>query len=184
MAGRKDYEALFREMHPGFFERDYIRSMEEEWICDEMVLPLDEFDPDAYGKSFDGSVSFGIFRGGLDELHACVEQVVPSWVPLYNGKNRVYCGFAGGKIASFCIIENMGEHLLGGQALKIGGPGCVGTVPAYRNRGIGLMMVKGATRILKEEGYDLSYIHHTGVAPWYRKLGYRTVLRWNKHGIL
>jgi hypothetical protein len=46
------------------------------------------------------------------------------------------------------------------------------------------MMVKGVTQILKEEGYDLSYIHYTGVAPWYHKLGYRTVLKWNKSGVL
>ena len=184
MADRKDYEALFREMHPGFFEKEQIRSMNEEWTCEEMVLRLDEFDPNAYEKTFDSSVSFGFFRGGLDELHASVEQVVPAWLPLYDEKSRVYCGFVNGKIASFCMIENMGEHLLDGQMLKIGGPGCVGTVPEYRNKGIGLMMVKDVTQILKEEGYDLSYIHYTGVAPWYHKLGYRTVLKWNKHGIL
>ncbi|MBR4577526.1 MAG: GNAT family N-acetyltransferase [Clostridia bacterium] len=184
MAGKKDYEALFQEMHPGFFEREQIRSMEEEWTCEEMVLPLAEFDPHAYEKKFDDSVSFGLLRGRMEELRAAIEQVVPSWLPLYTEKSRVYCGFIGGKIASFCMIENMGEHRLDGQLLKIGGPGCVGTVPEFRNKGIGLVMVRDVTRILKEEGYDLSYIHYTGVAPWYRKLGYRTVLKWNKHGIL
>lgn len=184
MADRKDYEALFLEMHPGFFEQENIRAMDEAWICEEMILPLDEFDPGAYGKTFGSDVSFGIFRGGMDELYPCVEKVVPSWVPLYTDRSRVYCGFVDGKIASFCMIENMGEHMLDGRTVKIGGPGCVGTVPEYRKKGIGLMMVKDVTQILKEEGYDLSYIHYTGVAPWYRKLGYRTVLRWNKNGIL
>ena len=184
MADRKDYEALFLEMHPGFFEKEQIRSMNEEWICEEMILRLDEFDPNTYGKTFDSSVSFGFFRGGLDELLASVEQVVPAWRQLYDEKSRVYCGLVNGKIASFCMIENMGEYLLDGRILKIGGPGCVGTVSEYRNKGIGLMMVRDATQILKEEGYDLSYIHYTGVAPWYQKLGYRTVLKWNKHGIL
>lgn len=184
MAGQKDYEALFLEMHPGFFEKEYIRSMNEEWICEEMILRLDEFDPDAYQKAFDSGVSFGFFRGGLNELHASVRQVVPAWLHLFDEKSRVYCGFVNGKIASFCMIENMGEHLLDGRMIRIGGPGCVGTVPEYRNRGIGLMMVKDATRILKDEGYDISYIHYTGVAPWYHKLGYRTILKWNKHGFL
>ena len=184
MAGRNDYEALFREMHPGFFGKEYIRSMKEEWICEEMALRLDDFDPDAYGKTFDSSVSFGFFRGSLDELHAAVEQVSPPWLHLFDEHSRVYCGFVDGKIASFCMIENMGEHRLDGRTLKIGGPGCVGTVPAYRNKGIGLMMVRDVTSILKEEGYDLSYIHYTGVAPWYGKLGYKTVLKWNRHGIL
>ena len=59
-----------------------------------------------------------------------------------------------------------------------------GVTPEYRNKGVGLVMVRDVTSILKEEGYDISYIHYTGVAPWYRKLGYRTVLKWNKHGFL
>ena len=184
MADKKDYEALFLEMHPGFFEQEYIRSMKEEWICEEMILRLDEFDPNLYLKTFDSSISFGVFQGSLNELHAAVEQVVPDWVKYYHEKSKVYCGFAGGKIVSFCIIENMGEHMLDGRKTRVGGPGCVGTVPALRNRGVGLMMVKDVTRILKDEGYDISYIHYTGVAPWYRKLGYRTVLKWNRNGML
>ena len=184
MADKKDYEALFLEMHPGFFEKEYIRAMDEETVCDEMILRLDEFDPEGYRKDFDSSVSFGLYRGSPEELHASVGKVVPAWLHLYDGRSRVYCGFIGGKIASFCMIEDMGKHILDGQAVKIGGPGCVGTVPEFRNRGIGLVMVRDVTQILKEEGYDFSYIHYTGVAPWYRKLGYRTVLKWNKHGIL
>ena len=184
MAGKKEYEALFLEMHPAFFEREYIRSLNEDWICEEMILRLDEFDPKAYRKTFDSSVSFGCFRGSLIELYASVEQVVPAWLQLYDEKSRVYCGFVNGKIASFCMIEDMGKHLLDGQKLKIGGPGCVGTVPEYRNRGIGLMMVRDVTQILTEEGFDLSYIHFTQVAPWYQKLGYRTILKWNKYGIM
>ena len=184
MAEKKDYEALFREMHPGFFEKEHIRSIDEAWSYEEMILPLKAFDPDVYRKTFDSDVSFGLFRGGREELHAAVRQVIPEWVDLYDGRSRVYCGFINGKIASFCMIEDMGEHLLDGRVLKIGGPGCVGTVPAFRNRGLGLVMVRDVTQILKEEGYDLSYIHYTGVAPWYQKLGYRTILKWNKHGIL
>ena len=184
MADQKDYEALFREMYPGFFETKQIRSMDEEWTYEEMILRLDEFDPDAYQKKFDNDISFGFFQGSLNELHAAVEQVVPEWTEFYDEKSRVYCGFVNGRIASFCIIEDMGEHLLDGRRIKIGGPGCVGTVPEYRNRGIGLMMVRDVTQILKEERYDLSYIHYTGVAPWYHRLGYKTILKWNKHGIL
>ena len=184
MAEKKDYEALFREMHPGFFEKEHIRSIEEAWTYEEMVLPLEAFDPDVYRKTFDSDISFGLFQGSREELHAAVRKVIPEWVDLYDGRSRVYCGFVNGKIASFCMVEDMGEHLLDGRMTRIGGPGCVGTVPEYRNRGIGLMMVRDVTRILKDEGYDLSYILYTGGAPWYRKLGYRTVLKWNRDGFL
>ena len=78
----------------------------------------------------------------------------------------------------------MGEHELDGKLIKIGGPGCVGTVFGYRRQGIGLKMVQDVTRILKDEGYDISYIHYTGVAHWYAKLGYQSILKWDRHGIL
>ncbi len=45
-------------------------------------------------------------------------------------------------------------------------------------------MVKHVTQILKEEGYDYSYIHYTYLAPWYERLGYKTVIKWNRDGIL
>ena len=100
MTDRKDYEALFREMHPGFFDKEWILSMDEDRIFEEMILRLDEFDPDAYGKTLDKSVSFGLYRGGLDELLEAVGQVDSSWLRLYDGKSRVYCGFIGGRIAA------------------------------------------------------------------------------------
>ena len=46
------------------------------------------------------------------------------------------------------------------------------------------MTVRHMNRILGEEGYGLSYIHYTGAAPRHRRLGYRTVLKWNRHGVL
>ncbi|MBR5226313.1 MAG: GNAT family N-acetyltransferase, partial [Clostridia bacterium] len=70
------------------------------------------------------------------------------------------------------------------QGLRIGAPGCVGTIPAYRRQGIGLKLVQNATAILKQRGYDLSYIHYTGVGHWYARLGYQTILKWNAQGIM
>ena len=104
----------------------------------------------------------------------------PDWAHLYPAGVRAYCAIAGDAVASFCIVDQMGQW----QGVKLGGPGCVGTVPAFRKRGIGLKMVENVTRILRDEGCDLSYIHFTGVAPWYAKLGYRTVLKWTGNGFL
>ena len=69
-------------------------------------------------------------------------------------------------------------------AWKIGGPGCVGTLPEYRGRGIGLSMVRNVTKILQDEFYDYSYIHYTYETDWYSKLGYKTFLKWNCKGIV
>lgn len=181
---RQDYIALFDSLHPNFFEQDYIRTMPENVIFDEMVLPLDEFDEGAYQKDLGGDVSFGFCDGGIDELKSAVASVDEDWVQYFVAGQRVFCGYIGGKIASFCIVDDLGAHDIGGRTLKVGGPGCVGTLPEYRDRGIGLTMVKLVTKMLKDEGFDLSYIHFTYVAPWYAKLGYKTSIRWSSGGIV
>lgn len=175
---------LFNRLHPDFFKSEYIRSLPEEYVFDEMILSLNEFDVHKYDKKFNGNVSFGFYDGDLDELKKEIEKVEKHWVPLFHETDRIFCGYVDGTVASFCLVDDMGTHEINGRALKIGGPGCVGTLPEYRDRGIGLTMVKLVTQILKEEGYDYSYIHYTYVAPWYEKLGYKTCLKWNRNGIL
>lgn len=113
-----------------------------------------------------------------------MEKVVEYWVNSFSGKHRIYCGYLDGKVVSFCLVENKGTYNIGGHEFKIGGPGCVGTLPKYRNKGIGLTMVKYVTQILKDEGYDFSYIHFTGVARWYEKLGYKTAVKWSSNGVI
>lgn len=176
--------ALFHRMHPDFFKREYIQSLAADWIFDEMILRLDEFDGHKYEKSLDPSITFGLFDGNRKELLEAVEQVDSDWTEFFTGEGRVLCGYLDGKVVSFCHVENIGTYSINGRTLKIGGPGCVGTLPEYRDKGIGLTMVKKATQILKDEGYDYSYIHYTYVAQWYAKLGYETVLKWTKNGIM
>lgn len=172
-----DYEALFHEMYPGFFESQDIRGLPSGPVFEEMVLDLRAGAPE---RDAGGDVRFGFYAGGLDALRRAVRRVDETWPGLYTPESEIYCAFAGDAVASFCLIEDMGAHM----GLRIGGPGCVGTVPEFRRRGIGLRMVANATRILADRGFDLSYIHYTGVAGWYAKLGYRTVLRWNRDGIV
>ena len=175
-----DHRALFHHLHPGFFDRDYIKALPENETYAEMILPLKGFSPDQREIPVPEGVAFGPYEGSLTALLEAVRQVEEAWAPIYQKGGRVYCAMDGGKIASFCLIEDMGTF----EGLRIGGPGCVGTVPACRRKGIGLKMVQNVTAILKRESYDLSCIHYTGVAPWYGKLGYETVLRWNRNGFL
>ncbi|MCM1578337.1 MAG: GNAT family N-acetyltransferase [Ruminococcus sp.] len=175
---------LFNSINPNFFEREHIKSLPRNYFFDEMILELDSFDPLKYSRQPDNSVTFGLFEGELSEIKAAVGKVDINWTHYFNGSQRIYCGYWEGEIASFCMITDFGVHTVNGRELKIGGPGCVGTVPRFRDRGIGLTMVKQVTRILKDEGYDLSYIHYTSEAAWYEKLGYKTLVRWNGKGIL
>lgn len=175
---------LFYCLHPDFFGNEFVKSLPEEYVFDEMILSLNEFDICKYDKKFDGGISFGFYDDDLDELKKKVERVEEHWTPFFNGKDRIFCGYANGKVASFCLVSDMGTHKIKEHEFKIGGPGCVGTLPEYRDKGIGLTMVKHVTQILKEEGYDYSYIHYTYLAPWYERLGYKTVIKWNRDGIL
>ncbi|MBR3107384.1 MAG: GNAT family N-acetyltransferase [Clostridia bacterium] len=175
-----DYVKMFHHMHPGFFERENIRGIAPEDVYEEMILWLDGFSPDAVKIDVPAGITFGEYHGNLEALLNAVRQVDEGWAAIYQNHQRVFCAFDGGRIASFCIIEDMTSY----DSLKIGGPGCVGTLPEYRKKGIGLRMVQLATDILKKECYDLSYIHFTGVAGWYAKLGYVPILKWNSGGIL
>ena len=49
---------------------------------------------------------------------------------------------------------------------------------------LGLVRVRLATEVLRKEGFGLSWIHYTHLEHWYSRLGYRTVLHWNRNGIL
>ena len=181
---RQETILLFNSMHPNFFEQEYIRAIPEGVVFDEMILDLADFDAEKYSKPLDSAISFGIYNGSLDVIRKIVGKVDEDWVRYYNGDERIYCGFLNGEPVSFCQISDMGRHNINGRALKVGGPGCVGTLPECRDRGIGLTMVSHATQILKEDGYDLSYIHYTYVAEWYGKLGYKTALQWGRNGIV
>lgn len=180
---KQEYISLLDSIYPDFFDRDIVRGLPKDLVFEEMILPLNDFDIHKYEKKLDGNISFGFYEGDLDELKKDVAKVVEYWAQSFGGKHRIYCGFIDGKVASFCLVENKGTYNISGRELKIGGPGCVGTLPEYRNKGIGLTMVKYVTQILKEEGYDYSYIHFTGVASWYEKLGYKTTVRWSKNGV-
>lgn len=177
---------LFNQMHPNHFKMDYITEMQTEENFDEQILNLSDFDVNSLEIPVPEGTTFGWYKGDGEKLFSAVNQVDESWsqFDIFKTGERVFCGFLNGELASFCVVEDMGTCNLGERKIKVGGPGCVGTVPAFRRKGIGLKMVQLATQILKEEGYEISWIHWTGVGKWYARLGYQTVFTWNKHGII
>ncbi len=141
---------------------------------DEMLLALEGYtDP---LPAPDG-VTFGLYSGDPAPLLAAVSEVEPGWAKYYDGREPAFCGFVGETVVSFCLLSDFGEREILGVKSRVGGTGCVGTLPAYRRRGIGLKMVSLGTLILKERGFDYSYIHDTGVPDWYAKLGYKTIFK-------
>ena len=175
-----DYRELFDSMFPDFFTGDHIRQMQPERVFAELVMDLRKERPRETGFQAPGGVTFGVYDGAIGPLRKAVAQVDENWVRYFDENTRAFCAFDGEEVVSFCILSDWGRH----QGLRVGGPGCVGTVPEYRERGIGLEMVRRATDILRDEGFDISWIHYTHLARWYEKLGYQTVLTWNGKGFI
>ena len=171
---------LFNTIHPGFFEKEHFRSLPVDAVYEEQILDLSECMPEALLVSCPEHVTFGIYEGDLAPLHAAVRSVEEDWTAYYTADQEIYCAYDGERIISFCLLDDFGTY----KGLRIGAPGCVGTIPEYRRQGVGLRLVQQATAIFKERGYDLSYIHFTGVGHWYARLGYRTILKWNAQGMI
>lgn len=175
-----NYAELFNSLHPGFFREEGIRNMPEDWVFTELIMDLRGDMPNVPPPHHPDGITFGECYGDIAALRDAVYQVDKDWVQYFNEGNRYYCAFDGEKIVDFCNLADMGQV----NGLHIGGPGCVGMVPEYRERGIGLEMVRRATETFRRDGFDLSWIHYTHLAHWYTKLGYQPVIRWNSGGII
>lgn len=175
-----NYTELFHSLHPGFFQEESICAMPRDWVFTELVMDLRGDLPNVTPPHCLKGITFGEYHRELVALRDAVAQVDEDWVQYFTKGCRYYCAFDGEKIVAFCSLADMGRI----QGLHIGGPGCVGTLPEYRGQGIGLEMVRLATEVLRQDGFDLSWIHYTHLAHWYMKLGYQPVLRWNSGGIL
>ncbi len=174
-----NYKRLFDSMHPGFFAEPEIKNMPGDRIFAELIMDLRKTGPKPAPCSCPDEIKFGVYNGGIEKIREAAAQVETDWVRFFCEGCRFFCAFDRDTIAAFCILEDWGMQ----DGLHIGGPGCVGTVPGYRKKGIGLEMVRLATDVLIKDGFNISWIHYTAVWPWYEKLGYQTVLKWNRSGI-
>lgn len=156
-----NYESLFSQLHPDFFSPGHLDYLDDEDAYEELVLNSGDKDfvktevpvtSDILDSDVRSEVTFGFINTSdenmMSRLQSAVAAVDEDWIQYFKNKSASYfCGFSGGEIASFCITGGMGRCEWEGKTLKIGGPGCVGTVPEYRRRGIGLRMVQLATEI-------------------------------------
>lgn len=175
-----NYKELFLAFNPGFFEREGIRNLPETAVATELVMDLHACEELNKPVPCPAHITFGEYHGEIENVREAVKKVEEGWVKYFNESDRVYCAFDGDKIVAFCNADEMGCV----EGKRIGGPGCVGTVPAYRKQGIGLEMVRRATLLLKEDGVDIGWIHYTSLSSWYSKIGFKPVFRWNCKGFV
>ena len=157
----------------GFFEKN---GFETVGGCDELLIELKDYSFDE--SAFHGHMcaGYGWYEGDMAALHKAVSEVDESWVQYFDGKGKVYAATVNGEIASFCLVSTDNSNYLTDAYGRVGMPGCVGTVPKFRSKGIALEMVARVTQYLKDCGMDISFIFFTGVASWYEKIGYKVFM--------
>lgn len=157
----------------GFFEKNGFDSVGE---CDEMLLQLKDFQMDSLKLHGSDIAEYGWYDGDIEEIKNAVLKVDENWSQYFTINSNIYAAKVNGEIASFCLVDINCQNYLTDKYGKVGMPGCVGTVPKFRNKGIALEMVAKVTEYLKTKGMDISFIFFTGVADWYEKIGYKTFL--------
>ena len=153
----------------GFFEKQGFVTVGG---CDELLIRLDEFSFDESAFRGHNIAEYGWYDGDREALRRAVAEVDENWVQYFGDDDRVYAATVNGEIASFCLVSTDVVNYLSDSFGRVGMPGCVGTVPEYRDRGIAIEMVARVTQYLRDSGMDISFIFFTGVADWYKKLGY------------
>ena len=156
-----NYLKMFNNLHPDFFDDPGICGMPKDWVFSELIMDLRNDSPREVMPHCLENITFGEYKGDISRLKKAVNEVDEDWVQYFGEWSRVFCAFDKDEVV-----------------------GCVGTIPKYREKGIGLEMVRRATVLLKKEKYDISWIHYTHIENWYKKLGYETVLKWNSDGIV
>ena len=157
----------------GFFEKRGFTSVGE---CEEMLLRLEDFQRDKLTLHGSDIAEYGWFDGDIEDIKATVALVDESWTQYFTNLENIFVAKVNGEVASFCLVDINCQNYLTDKYAKIGMPGCVGTVPCYRNKGIALEMVARVTEYLKCQGMNVSFIYFTGVPKWYEKIGYKTFL--------
>ena len=161
-----------------FFER---RGYSADWTSVNMALPLTDFDPQRLQiPNPPANLSFR-FAGEADRpaLLRAAEAANAGWEDIYQrvlGDVPVLLAEENGEILGCEILGPRGGRFVTGGA-QMGDIGCVGVVPAARNRGVGRAMVAHGAAWLKEQGCDLIELRFVALVDWYRAIGFEVTGR-------
>ncbi len=164
------------------------RGFEWSWTSIDMAMPLEKWELDASERTH------GVRCMNHDEKEPLVhmlraEEDLCDWIPIYleyisaDKLDQIYVVCENGDIIGCALLLLENEIRWGKEfAGKTGGIGCLGVKKDWRSQGIGASIVVAIMSVLKERGYDQSYIGYTWLEEWYGKFGYRTVHRFKMGG--
>ncbi len=153
-----------------FFEKHGYNS---DFVSVNMNLDTEKFDINSLDIPVPENVTYRYARESEhDKVIEAVKKVVPDWVQYYeNTEDKILIALCDGEIAAFELINEYGGIFTKGN-IKHGCIGCVGTVPQFRNRGIGLYMTAVGADLLKTEGCDSIQLLYVERVKWYGKIGF------------
>ena len=121
------------------------------------------------------SVTFAL-QCANDAVLEAVKNVEPAWLGVYeNTDEDVILAKVNGNIAGFCLVSAWNRFF--GGCREVGSISCVGVLPEYRRRGIGLAMTASAARYLRDEGCTCAELLYTSIPQWYAKIGFTPIHR-------
>ena len=159
-----------------FFEK---RGYTAGWTSVNMELSLDGFDrnsltipPAPIGLEYRFAE-----KSDRAELLAAVEAAEPNWPSVFEScVDPIYLAVLDGRIVGFEVLAPKGGRFLR-PGHQVGCVGCVGVIPAYQERGIGMDMVAHGIQWLKNQGCTLIELRYVWLEKWYGKRGFQTVAR-------
>ncbi len=153
-----------------FFEKHGYKS---DFVSVNMNLETENYDIAALDIPIPENVTYRYARESeLDKVIAAVKTVIPEWAKCYeNTEDKILIAECENEIAAFELLNEYGGVFTKGN-IKHGCIGCVGTVPKYRNRGIGLYMTAYGVDLLKTEGCESIQLLYVERVKWYGKLGF------------
>ena len=111
-----------------------------------------------------------------DAVRETVNAVNPQWMGVFDSTDEdVILAKTEGRIVGFCLACAWNRFYSGRR--DVGSVACVGVLPGYRTRGIGLAMVSRALGYLEEEGFRRAELLYTYIPGWYGKLGFEPLHR-------
>ena len=163
----------FEAQGPGFLKKHGYAASNG---CVEMELDLKDFSAESADMSFPEDTEYRLYSGDRTALLEAVEKVDPDWVEYFRYAEDVFAAYYKGRLAGMCILGFDDLCLVSGDGFKTGNIGCVGVVPEFRRKGIGLAMVARAAELLKSRNCANAFIHYTHLENWYGRLGAKAVV--------
>lgn len=170
-------EEQWKNMQNKFFENEGYTAHNG---CLEMRMNMSDFDFERLDiPPCPDNVTFGyISEDRKAELLTAVEKVSEEWIQYFTFDSPIFAAEVDGKIVGFCIVDINADTFISTDKNSVGVVGCVGTVPEYRRKGIGLAMAANAVQDAKLKGCDEIFIHYTYLDWWYGRLGFKTFLHY------